>query len=188
MLCERHGSRIKPAVNHFRHTLHGLSAFRAGDGDGIDIRTMQLHRLRFRIAAYFFQFLTASYGKHFPAVTLPDIQGSSPIPVSGQAPVLDIFQPVSETALTDGFRDPVDGIIVGDQMLFYRRHFDKPGFPCIVDQRRIASPAEGITVFKFRRGKQQVCCRQFFQDNRIRILTEGSRPGSFLRHLTLGIH
>ena len=51
MLGERHCAGIEPAVNHLRHPLHRLAALRAGDGDGVDIRTVQLHGLCLRIAA-----------------------------------------------------------------------------------------------------------------------------------------
>ena len=51
MLRKRHGPRIEPAVNHFRHTLHHLAAVRTRDCDGVDIRAVQFHSLRFRVAA-----------------------------------------------------------------------------------------------------------------------------------------
>ena len=42
MLCKRHGTGIKPAVDDLRHTVHGLAAVRAVKGHFIDIRTMKL--------------------------------------------------------------------------------------------------------------------------------------------------
>ena len=46
MLCERHGTGIEPAVDHLRNTVHLLAALRALDGNGIDVRTVQLNILR----------------------------------------------------------------------------------------------------------------------------------------------
>ena len=43
MLCERHGTGIKPAVNNLRYTVHLLAALRTGDGDIVDEWTMQLN-------------------------------------------------------------------------------------------------------------------------------------------------
>ena len=43
-------------------------------------------------------------------------------------------------------------------------------------------------MLKFGCREQQAGRRQFLQDDRIRFLTEGPRPGGFLRHFPLGIH
>ena len=48
------------------------------------------------------------------AFTLPDIQWSSPVTVTADTPVLNVFQPVTKTAFADGFRNPVDGVVVAD--------------------------------------------------------------------------
>ena len=73
-------------------------------------------------------------------------------------------------------------------MLLHSGHLDEPGFSRIVDQGRIAAPAEGIAVLELGRGKQQVLLRQSLQHLRIRILDEHTRPGRFLCHVALGIH
>ena len=151
MLCKRHGAGVKPAVNHFRHTFHRLAAFRTGHCDFIDIRTMQFNIGRLRITAHFHQFLTASDSMLMATFTFPDIQRRTPVTVTADAPVLNIFQPVAETAFTDTFRNPVDRIVIADQIILHLCHFDEPGFSCIIDQRCIAAPAVWIAVFKFRR-------------------------------------
>ena len=84
------------------------------------------------------------------ALALPDIERSSPITVTADSPVLNIFQPVAETAFTDAWRDPVDRIVIADQILLHCSHLDVPALTCIVDQRSIASPAERIAVLKCR--------------------------------------
>ncbi len=89
------------------------------------------------------------------AFAFPHIQRCAPVTVPADTPVLDIFQPVSETALADALRDPVDRMVVADQVLFHRCHLDEPGFSRVVDQRRAASPAVGITVLEFGRIEQQ---------------------------------
>ena len=170
MLCKWHCSGVKPAVNNFRYPVHRLSADRTFDRNLINVRTMQFNRFCSLITAHFKQFLTASDGMHMTAFTLPDIQRSSPVTVSGNTPVLYIFQPVTETAFSDTFRNPVDGIIVADQILFHCSHLDKPGLTCIVNQRSITSPTMGIIMFKLRCVKQKTLCFQIFQHFRIGTL------------------
>ena len=41
-------------------------------------------------------------------------------------------------------RNPVNGIVVADQVILYCCHLDEPGLSCIVDQRCITSPAVWI--------------------------------------------
>ena len=82
------------------------------------------------------------------ALTLPDIERGAPVAVSGNAPVLDILQPVTEPALADGIRNPVNGIVVADSVILHGSHFDEPGLSCIVNKRGPAAPAVGIAVLK----------------------------------------
>ena len=60
------------------------------------------------------------------AFTFPDIQRSTPVTVTADAPVLYIFKPVSETSLTDTFRNPVDRVIISDQLILHICHLDEP--------------------------------------------------------------
>ena len=46
MLCKRHCSGVEPAVDYLGNTLHLLAALGAGDGDLVDIRTMEFYGLR----------------------------------------------------------------------------------------------------------------------------------------------
>ena len=69
------------------------------------------------------------------ALTLPDVQRSSPVTVPADTPVLYVLQPVAEAALADALRDPVDGVVVADQVVLHSSHLDEPGLTRIVDQR-----------------------------------------------------
>ena len=55
-----------------------------------------------------------------------DIQWSSPVTVTADTPVLDIFKPVTKTSFTDAFRNPVDSIVICDQVIFNFCHLDEP--------------------------------------------------------------
>ena len=111
---------------------------------------MKLHSFRFLVTASLKKFLAAADGFHMAALAFPYIERCSPVTVSADSPVLNIFQPVAEAAFSDTLRDPVDRVVIPDQILFNCSHLDKPGFSCIVDKWCIASPAVGIAVFKFR--------------------------------------
>ena len=168
--------------------MHGASALRAADGDFIDIRTMQLYRFCRLVSAHLKQLLTAADRVHMAAFTFPDIQRCSPVTVTGNTPVLNVLQPVSETAFADTFRNPVDGIVVADQILLHCGHLNKPGFPGIIDQRCIASPAVRIIMLKFRCVKQLAFLFQIHKDQRICLLHKDACIGSLCRHISLSVH
>ncbi len=46
MLCKRHGTGIKPAVDHLRHTMHLFAALGAGDGYIVNVWAVQLDVIR----------------------------------------------------------------------------------------------------------------------------------------------
>ena len=122
------------------------------------------------------------------AFTLPDIQRSSPVTVTRDCPVLDVLQPVTKTSLTDGFRNPVNGIIVADEVISYRGLTDIPGLTCIVDERCVTSPAVRILMLELRSCKQLALCIQILQNNRICILYKHSCICSLFGHLTLTVY
>ena len=158
MLCKRHCTGVKPAVNYFGYAMHGLPALGTGNGDSINVRTMQFHRLSLLIAAQLIQLLTAAYRMQISALALPNIQRSTPVTITGNPPVLNVLQPVAETAFSDGSGNPVNCLIIANQILPYSSHLDEPGFSCIINQRRVASPAEGIIMLKLRCSKKLALC------------------------------
>ena len=155
VLGKGHGSGVEPAVDHLRHPVHGAAALRTLHCDLVDVGTMKLHGLRPLVAAQLIELFAASDGMLMAAaLALPHIQRSSPVAVAADAPVLDILQPVAEAALADALRDPVDGVVIADEVLLHRRHLDEPGFPGVIDERGVAAPAERVVMLKLRRGEQ----------------------------------
>ena len=106
------------------------------------------------------------------AFTFPDVKRSSPVTVTGNCPVLNIFKPVAETSLTDGFRNPVYGIVITDQIIPYCGFPDIPGFSCIVNKRCITSPAVRIFMLKLRCIEELSFLIQIDKDILIGILHE----------------
>ena len=189
ILCKRHRTGIKPAVDHLRHTLHHPAALRTGAGDLIDVGPVQLHILRFLISGKLIKFFPGTDRLLVSAArALPDIERRAPVTVSGNAPVLNILQPVSKPPLPDGRRNPVYGPIVFYKVIPHRRHLNKPGLSCIIDQRRITAPAERIIMFKFRRGEKLSFLLQIYQNILVRILDKLSGIGRFPCHKPLAVH
>ena len=122
------------------------------------------------------------------AFTFPNIQWSTPVTVTADSPVLNIFQPVSETPFSDTLRNPVDRIVICNQIVFDIRHLDEPGFSRIVDQRCITSPAMWITVFKLRSVEEKSAAFQILQYFRIGLLYKQSGKRSRLSHISFFIN
>ena len=106
------------------------------------------------------------------AFTFPDVKRCSPVTVTGNRPVLNVLKPVAEPSLTDGFRNPVYGIVVTDQVIPYCGFLDIPGFSCIVNKRCITSPAVRIFMLKLRCIKKLSFFIQIDKDILIGILHE----------------
>ena len=129
--------------------MHLFTAFRALNGHCVDVWAMKLDVIR-AVVGFFFQLFDAADAVLMAAFTLPYRKRSSPVTVSGKSPVLNILQPVAEASFTDGFRDPVDLIVVADQVILHRCHLDEPGLSRIVDQRCVTAPAERVAVLEGR--------------------------------------
>ena len=122
------------------------------------------------------------------ALTLPDIQRSTPVTITADSPVLNVFQPVAKTSFSDTFRNPVDGIVITDQVIFYRCHLDEPGFSRIVDQRCIASPAMRIIMLKLRRIEKLALLVKVNQHKRVCILYKFTGIWCLRSHLTFSVY
>ena len=126
ILRKRHCARVKPAVEHFRHALHRFAAFRAFYRYLIDIRAVKLNRLCAFVAAHFIELLATADAVAVTAFAFPYIERRAPVAVARYRPVLNIFEPVSESSCADGFGNPVYGRIVAEQVFFYGTLADIP--------------------------------------------------------------
>ena len=188
MLRKGHGPAVKPAVDHLRHPAHGLAAIRAGKGNCINVGAVQLYLGILRPSAALGQLPAASDGLLAPAaLTLPDIQGRTPIAVPGNGPILDVLQPVAEAALANGLRNPVHRIVVAYQILPHCRLLDVPGLSGIVDQRRITAPAMGILVLEPGGVKEKACLLKILKHHGICLLHKYPGIAGLLCHLALAI-
>ena len=131
---------------------------------------MKLGLFSLRISGKLRQLFFASHCYLLSAVRAdPDIKRSSPVSVTGNSPVLDIFKPVSETSLSHGGGNPVYLLIVLNKTVPDLGHFDKPGLSCIVKKGCIASPAMGIVMLKLRCAKENASFIKILKNLGIRI-------------------
>ena len=79
----------------------------------------------------------------------PDRKRSSPETASGEVPVLDILQPLSETSCAGRFRFPDDGLVQCHHLLLHGRGLDEPRIQRIVEHRLVGSPAVRVAVDVF---------------------------------------
>ncbi len=167
--------------------MHFLAALRAFDRDVIDVRTVQLDILR-AVVAHLPELGDGADDVLLAAVGAdPDGERRAPVAVAREAPVLHVLEPVAESSLADGFRDPVDGVVVRDELILDRRHLDEPGRERVVEERRIAAPAVGIAVRELRRLEELALFLEVLEDQRIGLLDEDARPVRVLRELALAV-
>ena len=129
---------------------------------------MQLCVLRCRISGQLRKLLAGTNADLLAAVrALPDVQRSSPVAVTGNCPVLNVLQPVSEAPLSHGRRNPVDFLVVAHKVITNLGHLDEPGLTCIINQRCSASPAVRIVMLNLRSRKKDSSLIKILQDLRI---------------------
>ena len=121
------------------------------------------------------------------ALAFPDVEGSAPVTVTADAPVLDVFEPVAETALADAFGNPVNCVIILDKVILDSCHLDEPGFSCVVDEGGVAAPAEGIIVLKLGCREKLAVLVKVNKDSGVCILDESAAVGRVIRHVTFAV-
>ena len=123
-----------------------------------------------------------------PALAGPDRQRRAPVALAGKSPVDHAVQEVAHAAFLDVVRNPVDAAVKADELVAHGGHADKPALPGVIDQRRIAAPAEGIAVLKGERRKERAPLLQVLQHLRVRILDEHAVKGRAAAQVAGGVH
>ena len=187
MLGKRHRAGIKPAVYNLGNAVHLLAAMGAFNSNRVDIRAVQLNIVRTVIRKLLELGYTADR-MQMSAFALPDIKRSSPVAVTGNSPILNVFEPVAETSLAYAFGYPVYSIVIADKVVLNSRHLNEPGFTRIVDKRSIAAPAMGIFMLKLRSVEQKPLFVKVAQNKRICVLNKFSGIRRFLCHIALAVN
>ena len=135
-----------------------------------------------------FEFFYRAYRVSVPAGTFPYIKRSSPISVTGNTPVLNIFDPLSESSGTNCFRNPIHFIIILYKLVSDRRHFDKPSVSGIIDKRSVTTPAIGIRMFEIERSEQKPSVRKRTENLLVSVFAKHTRPIGLGRHLSFCVY
>ena len=106
----------------------------------------------------------------------PERQRRAPVTLARQRPVDVVLQPLAEAAIPDMVGHPVDLLIVRQQALLERRRLDVPGRARIVEQRRVAAPAERIGVLVDPLLEHQPALGELLLDQRVGVLDEDAAP------------
>ena len=131
----RHRTGLKPAVQHFRNTVHRFAALLTRYGNLINKVLVQIFGIN---TAQFFQLIAASYTEGVSAVgigTLPNRQRISPVPVPADCPVAGAFKPFPKTSVFDMSGMPIDLAICPQHRVLYLFHRNKPAADGTVNQR-----------------------------------------------------
>ena len=186
VLREGHRTGVEPAVDNLRHAVHLAAALRALYCNRVDIGAVQLDIVR-AVRGHALELFDRAYRMSVTALAFPDVERSSPVAVTADAPILDVLYPVAEASLADALGDPVDGVVVADEVVPDCGHFYEPRIPCIVDEGRVAAPAVGVAVFKHGSGEEKSALVEVNEHILVRILAELARPRGALVHAAGGV-
>ena len=186
-LREGHGAGVVPAVDDLLLAVHVSAALGAGQHDAVDVRAVQLD-VRIDVVAQLAHLLTATDDVHMAALAGPHRQRRAPVALAGETPVDDVLKEVAHAAFLDVVRHPVDGAVVGDELVAHGGHLDEPALAGVVDQRRVTAPAERIVMLELRRLDQQAALLEVREHQLVRVLDEHAGPLGFPGQAALRVH
>jgi len=166
--------------------MHRAAALFAADGDPVDVGPVEFEVLRHVVSE---RLELRARADHVPVAALahPYRQRRAPVPLAREAPIDHVFEEVAHASFLDVVRHPVDRAVRGEQPVADGRHADEPRRARVVDQRRVAAPAERVVVLEALGLDEQPVLFEHFDDQRVGVLDEFSRPRRLLRHLPLGV-
>jgi len=198
-LRHRHRPGIEPGVGHLGDAAHGAAALRTRPGQGVHRGPVQVQRFAVLVwvgplvpllrqiarvhelaAGFLAQLRDRPHALLVSARRIladPERQRGAPVTLTGQAPIDVVLQPVAEAPALDVVGHPPDLLVVGQELLAERRRLDVPGSPGIVEQRRIAAPAERVGVLVNPLLEHQPALGQLTLDQRVGFLDADAAPG-----------
>ena len=181
-LREGHGARVEPGVDHLGHAAHVGAALGAAQHDVVDVGPVQLEVVGRRRDRHLAQLGDAAHAMRVALLAAPHGQRRAPVAVARQGPVDVVLEPLAEAAVLDVLGVPGDGLVGGQQVVLDGRRLHVPGRLGVVEQRRVAAPAERIAVLVGHLGQQQAALLQVGDDGRVGVFDERVRPGRDLGH------
>ncbi len=143
LLCVRHGSGFKPAVQYLRGPTVDLPVF--FDQDAVQHMLVQIGNT---LAGQGFKLFDRSDADRILRINFidPDWNAGTPEPVAADVPILGLGQPIGKAFLTDVPRHPMHGGVVGEHLVPQILNPYIPGIDGPVDQGRVCPLAERITM------------------------------------------
>ncbi len=148
-LGKRHGARIEPDIDDFRHAPHG-AAVGGLPGHGIDLGLVQIQGV---IARHLVAGIRPQFGDRADdhdivrvGIVDPDRQRRAPVAMPRERPVHIVGQPIAETPRADMWRMPIDLVVIGHQPVLVRLGGHEPGLDRIVHEWRALAPVVRVIV------------------------------------------
>ncbi len=205
----RHAAGVEPRIAHIGDARHHAAALGTDDLDRIHIRTVRRvpledvppfdgARAQFVLVAEHLEVITVLVIAH------PDRQRQTPVALLGDHPIVHVAQPVHLAGVAE-FGDPLNlihhihDLVAQTARFLFRRdllaglivqfaHIDEPFIHQTEDQRRVAAPADGITVRVTVHAIEPVLARQIVE-NLVRHcvnVAAGKPAEAFQEHAVFG--
>ena len=155
---------------------HLAAALGAGEDDVVDVGPVEFQILRNGTGRHLSELGDRADAVRVPLLALPDGQGRAPVAVAAERPVDVAGQPLAEAPRLDVLRVPDDVVVGGDELVLDRRGADVPGGLGVVQQRRVAAPAEGVAVLVGLDAEQEAALLELVRDGRVGVLDEDAGP------------
>ena len=164
-----HSTRIEPHINEIEFAFHNLACGRHKLYI-IDVWAVQVYlvvvflaviarnkafilvwvALHYTGSNRLFYFIV-QFGNRANAYSLtifasPYRQWSTPVTAAAQVPVIEIFEPLAETACTGRFRFPDDSLVEFAHTLLHLRSTHEPAVEWVIEHRLVCTPAVRIIM------------------------------------------
>ena len=149
---------------------------RTGEHDVVDVGPVEFQLRRNGTGRQLPELLDRTDAVRVPLLAAPDGQGRAPVAVAAERPVDVAGEPLAEAPVLDVLRVPGDVVVGGDELVLDRRGADVPGGLAVVEQRRVAAPAERIAVLVGLDAQQQAAVLELVRDGRVRVLDPDAGP------------
>ena len=144
--------------------------------DVVDVGPVEFQILRNGTGRHLPELRDGADAVRVPLLAAPDGQGRAPVAVAAERPVDVAGQPLAEAPVLDVLRVPDHVVVGGDELVLDRRGADVPGGLGVVEQRRVAAPAERVAVLVGLDAEQQAALLELVRDGRVGVLDEDAGP------------
>jgi hypothetical protein len=144
---------------------------RINPGQFIDVGAVQIDTVQ-AAPHFLLQFRQRADALGIAVLRYPDRDRRSPVALATHRPVDVVFQPVAEPSFANVLWHPVDQPVVRHQTILHCGGADVPRAFGVVEEWRIAAPAEGVRVLDAPALQQQAARLQVARDIRVCLFEE----------------